>query len=436
MLKARSVARSVRNALAFMRGNILVLALTRVLGMFARSMTMPYASLYILALGGEPAQVGLVNSLMPLAGLLVFPIAGYISDHAGRVKLIGISGLLSGFVFLIYIFAADWRLLALGALLRGFMVIQFPPSSAIVADSLAPQDRGRGIATMNTISGAPAMLAPYVAGALLDAWGVNLGMRCLYGFLMVASLVSAGINLRFLKETSERSSVKIGLSDLSRIFRDAYSGIPTMLRQFPRSLKALSVVIILGFLANAVAGPFWVVYAVEHIGLSSVEWGSILLIETALRNVMYIPAGMIVDRYGRTRCMLASLSLSLVSIPLFVFSVSFVAVLLVRASIAVSSAFSMLACSALMADTTPRAIRGRAMAAIGRGTVMVGAASGGTGGPGLGFLATIPLMIASFSAGYLYDYDPTYPWFFAFGAVLVSIAVTGLFVRDPENAEL
>ncbi len=77
-------------------------------------------------------------------------------------------------------------------------------------------------------------------------------------------------------------------------------------------------VLILLFMSNGIAGPFWVVYAVEHIGLSSVEWGLILLIETALKTLLFIPAGMLVDRYSRTKAILASLLLSLVSIPLFV----------------------------------------------------------------------------------------------------------------------
>lgn len=418
-----------------MHGNVLVLTATGVLGMFGRSMAFPYASLYILALGGEPAQIGLINSLAPLAGLIMFPIAGYVADHAGRVKLIGLAGYLSGAIYLIYVFAPSWKVIALAALLQGFMVAQFPPTSALLADSLAPGDRARGIAAMNAISGAPAMLAPYIAGAFLNVCGVNMGMRYLYGFLMVAYLVGAAINLRFLKETSARPVEKLGLSDIPKTLRDAYAGIPSIMRRLPRSLRALAVVIILGFVANAIAGPFWVVYAVEHIGLSSPEWGLILVIETALRNLMYIPAGMIVDRYGRTRCMLASLLLSLVSIPLFVFCASFVAVLLVRSAVGLANAFFTPACSALLADTVPRGMRGRVMAAIGRGSVMIGAQSGGTGGPGLGFLITIPLMIASLSAGYLYAYVPTYPWFFAFLATLISLALAALFIRDPKQAE-
>ena len=370
----------------------------------------------------------------------MFPIAGYFADRAGRVKLIALGGYLSGAILLMYIFAPSWEVIALAGMLQGFMVFQFPPSSALIADSLSPQNRGMGVATMNTIAGALAVFAPYVAGTIINICGVNMGMRYLYGVMMIAYLASATINLRFLKETSQRSSQrlreKLRLSNLPQIFREAYGGLPTMLRQLPRSLRALAVVIILGFMANGIASPFWVVYAVERIGLSSVEWGLILLIETALRNLMYIPAGALVDRYGRAKSILASLLLSLLSIPLFVFSENFIEVLMIRSAVAVISAFFIPACSALMADTVPRDIRGRVMAAIGRGTVMIGAASGGTGGPGMGFVITIPVMIASISGGYLYACNPAYPWFFVFIATMISLILSALFIRDPQEAEI
>lgn len=209
-----------------------------------------------------------------------------------------------------------------------------------------------------------------------------------------------------------------------------------MLKRLPRSLKALAGVIALSFMANGVASAFWVVYAVEHIGLSSSAWGLILLIETVLRLVMFMPAGMLVDHWGRTASLLAALLLSLVSIPLFVFATSFTSVLLVRATVAVAFAIAIPACTALMADTVPRDIRGRVMAAIGQGGIMIGAAGGGTGGPAVGFIITIPLMIASLAGGYLYALNPTYPWFFVLITTTISIILTVLFIRDPERAEI
>ncbi len=431
-----SKAQSLRNALSFMHGNILVLTVTRVLGQFARSMVFPYASLYILELGGEPVQIGLINSLMPLAGLLVFPISGYIADRAGRVKLIAYAGFFSGAILLLYVLAPSWQWLAWGALLRGLLVVQFPPTSAIIADSLSPERRGIGMATMNTAAGILALFSPYLGGALLDAVGVNLGMRILYGVMMVLYVISAAINLIYLRETSERAQIRFGLSDLPRSFRDAYGGIPALLRQFPRVLRALSLVIILGFVGNAIAGPFWVVYAREHSGLSSARWGLILLLETALRNATLMPAGMLVDRHGRTWFLIVSLVLSLVSVPVFVLATTWVHVLAIRCVVAVANAFFMPACSALMADIVPRESRGRVMAAIGRGTVMIGASSGGTGGPGVGFLVTVPLMISSLLGGYLYAYNPASPWYLVGVAIALSTLVAALWIRDPKVAEV
>jgi MFS family permease len=427
---------SLRANFKFMHGNILVISLTRVLGMFSRGMVFPYASLYILALGGDPTQIGFVNALRPLAGLLVYPLAGYLTDHIGRVKLIVLGGYLSGVMVLLYVVAPNWQTVALAGLLQGFMVFQFPPTSALVADSLAPQDRGKGIATMNTIASALAMFSPFLAGVVIDAYGEESGIRVLYGVMMIAYLVSAVINHRFLKETATAAHSRIDWSVLPRAFKDAYSGVLSMFKRLPRSLQAQAAIIILGFTSNAIASAFWVVYAKEHIGLTATQWGSILLIETSLRTMLLIPAGIIVDHHGRTRFILASLTLSLVSMPLFVFSSAFIHVLLVRVFVGIANAFFSPACAALMADTVPRSMRGRVMAAIGRGAVMLGPASGGTGGPGMGFLTTLPVILGSILGGYLYITNPTLPWLFVSAATVLSLLLSVLFLRDPEQAQV
>jgi MFS family permease len=336
---------------------------------------------------------------------------------------------------LLYVFAPSWQWLAVGALLRGAVILQFPPTSAIIADSLTPKNRGVGMATMNSLGGLAALLSPYIAGRLLDSVGIELGMRILYAVMALFYSVSSLINLRFLRETTAPPESAFGWADLPSAFRDAYGGIPGLLRRFPLSLRALSGVIILGFVGNAIAGPFWVVYAKEQIGLSSARWGLILLVETLVRLLVSMPAGMLVDRHGRTRFMIGSLALALISVPVFVLAQDWVQVLAIRCAVAVATAFFMPACSALMADIVPREIRGRVMAAIGRGTVMLGASSGGTGGPGVGFLVTIPLMVSSLLGGVLYAYHPASPWAVVGVTLVLSTLLAVLLVRDPETAE-
>jgi len=413
---------------------MLVLTVRQILGMFIRKMIFAYSSLYIIAVGGESTQIGIIYSLMPLAGLLMFPVSGYLTDRTGRVKLIALAGYLQALTTLLYVFAPSWEWIALGALIQGFMVFQFPPTSAILADSLNPNNRGIGIATMNTLANACSIFSPYIAGLIIEMYGTNFGMRLLYAVMVIIHVINATLVLRFLKETTINESTD-KIPGLGTILREAYSGIPDLLRAIPRSVQALGVLVGFGFIANAISSPFWVVYAIDIVGISSVGWGLILLIESVFRTILTIPGGMIADRYSRTKVLLAALVLSIVSVPMFALARGFTDILLIRLGVAFAGALFMPASTALMADYIPRELRGRVMAAIGRGSVMIGAAGGGTGGPGMGYLFTIPVIVSSIAGGILYAINPGYIWVCVFVATVLQIVILILFIRDPQTAE-
>jgi len=424
----------LRERFEFMNKNLRILTIRQSLGMFFRRMVMPYSSLFILAVGGDSSQVGVVNGLRPLAGLIMFPISGYLTDRTGRVKLIALAGYISALMMMLYIFAPSWEWIALGALLQGFMVLQFPPTSAILADSIDPRSRGTGIATMGAIANIVSMFSPYIAAIVLEMYGDNTGMRILYTLLVLSQVVNATLVLRYLEETAttEKTDVKL---DALAILKESYAGIPELLRTMPRSVKALGFLISLGFIANAIAAPFWVVYITEVIGISLIDWGLILLLESIFKIILTIPCGMIADRYSRTRTLFAAVFFSLISLPMLILAKGFVDVLLIRLGVALAGALFMPSSTALMADYIPREQRGRVMAAIGRGSVMVGATGGGTGGPGMGYIFTVPVMVASILGGILYSMNPAYPWICVLGTTALQLASIVLFIRDPEKPE-
>src|SRR3990172_13258892 len=102
----------IQNPARFLFGNILVFALTDMLGNFARRAVFPYASLYILALGGSPEQIGFINLLALLAGLVMMPVAGHITDRANRVHLIAMAGFISSLLMGLIVFAPTWQVVA------------------------------------------------------------------------------------------------------------------------------------------------------------------------------------------------------------------------------------------------------------------------------------------------------------------------------------
>ncbi len=398
-------------------------------------MVFPYASLYILALGGDAAQIGLIAFLGQLAGLVLLPIAGHITDHADRIRLLVLAGFFSSLFLALIVFAPNWQFIALASLLSGLVVFQFPAYASLIADSLSPESRGQGIGMLNTVSSSLSIFAPYIAGLVIERLSANLGMRILYGIMMGIVLISAFISMRFLKEGSTAQRSPLHLNALVTALKEAYRCIPDLVRQMPRPLKALALVIVLSFMAHAMVGAFWVVYAIERIGLSATEWGLILLVEALVRTVLFMPAGMLVDRWGRTITLVTALVISTLATPLFVLVHGFVAILLVRLLLAIAFVLAIPACMALMADLVPRATRGQMMAAIGQGGIMLGAV-GNPGGPAVGYLI-IPLMMASsLGSGFLYTLNPIYPWIFATVAGVLSIGLAVGYVRDPKQAEV
>lgn len=426
--------RALQKRFEFMNANLRILTIRQILGMFCRRMIFSYASLYILAIGGGEAQIGVVNSLRPIAGLIMFPIAGYLTDRTGRVRLIALASYFSALTTLLYIFAPSWEWLALAALLQGIVVFQFPPLSAILADSMKPQNRGMGIATMSTLGTAFAMFSPYIAGIILEVQGVNSGMRLLYAFLALSQVISATLIIKYLKETAVIEKTKSKLNILA-ILKETYAGIPDLIRNMPRSIKALGILAGLGFIANGISSPFWVVYVTDIIELSNIEWGLILFLESVFKTVLTIPCGMISDRFSRTKTLFAAVLCSLVALPSLILAQTFLDVLIIRLGVGLAGALFLPSSTALMADYIPRDMRGRVMAAIGRGSVLVGATGGGTGGPGMGYLFTIPVMVASILGGLLYIQNPTYPWICMLGITIIQLLSLVFFIRDPEKAE-
>lgn len=414
---------------------MLVLTITRILGFFSRGAAFPYASLYVLALGGTTESVGFINSLRPLANLLIIPIAGFLADRRGRVKMIAVATYLSAFTYVFYILANHWMLLAIGNFIGGLIVFHFPAQSALMADSLPIKQRGIGFATYSAIPGAVAVIAPFFAGYLIDTLGQVPAMRCLYLLLLVSYAVSATIQLKFLHDTLHQPETNVSLSQLKPLLLEAYRSAIVIIRWMPQSLRALTLVLSLSFTANAMVGPFWVVHGTQVIGLSASNWGLLILIYSAFRIAITIPAGLLVDRFGKRRTLIASLILTLLPILYFAHSTGFTDVLISLLMLSVANAFLVPACSSLMTDTIPQKMRGRVMAAMGRGVLMFNPDSGGIGGPSIGYIFALPVMLGSIMGGYIYAVNPIYLWLiqslFLLGSVFISVAL----LREPKKVE-
>ena len=428
--------RKLKSFFRFMKGNVLVLTMTRTMQAFLFQMAMPFLPLYILALHGTEAAIGLVFSLGPLAGIFVYPIAGYLADRINRVKLIGIMGIIASLTYLFYVFAQHWSMLALGYFLGGFMIFHIPAMSALLADSLSPEQRGVGFATVWALPGAIGILSPYIAGVLITIYGIHAAMKYVYASAIVVDIIASLIHIRFLRETTKTKS-KIAMRSIPSMTKKSYTNLWKTVKWMPKSIRSIALVLILSFLFNSIAGPFWIVYGKFGIGLSEDQWGLILTISSVLSVALTIPAGAITDRFGKRNILIAGLAILLLPVFFFVYSSTFMEVLVIFTIISIINSFLIPACSALIADIVPRRWRGRVMALMGRGVLHIWSGGYPWGGPSaMGFLLSIPMMIGSFIGGYIYGFNPIYPWFLLSASIVLSLILTIVLLREPEKPEL
>lgn len=409
--------------LRFANRNLATMAVSDMLGNLVRTMVFPYVSLYVLALGGQAEQIGLIGLLTQTAGLFLLPLAGRVADRFNRVHIVVMTGYFALLFQFLNVFARDWRWLATAATLVGFVVISFPAYSSLVADSLHEHGRGRGIALMSMVSTSLMIAAPYIAGKFIDDMGTIPAMRFMYATLIALYFLGTTVQLIFLRETDPTRHARFNLGEIKDEWIDALRKIPALIREMPGELRTLWAIIVLAFTAQALTGNFLVVYATTTQALSAGQWGFILLIESLLRWLLLIPAGTLVDRLGRRRTMVFALVLFALSNQAFLYMRGFEMVLAIRLVQAIAFTIAFPSAMALMADLTPPSARGKMMAALGNGGVMLGGV-GGPGGPAVGYLIIPFVMTASYAGGVLYALSPVISWSLASACGLAAAFLT------------
>ena len=414
---------------SLMKGNILVLTVSRVIWSISGAVVRPYMSLYILALGGSKPVIGFANALAGFVGMFLFPLGGYIADKAGRAKLVGIATFLYASSFLFFIFAPSWEWLAVGMAYQQLVLFYMPALNALMADSIPVGTRGKILSMMMVIPEAVRIFIPYVGGWLITVYTLQPAMRIGYTASFFLAFVVAIMRYRYLTETIE-DSTDIG-RNIPHIMKESYREMYKSIKWVLGNLKGyMYISILLAFIAAAVQ-PFYVLFATEVIGLSAYQWGTVLLAAGLSKTVLAITVGDLVDKWGARKCMFIALIFGIPSLLAFTGSTGFATTVVIYVLLIISNAFMWIASNVLMADTIPKNTRGRIMAALGQG-VNIGVSGGGYA---RGFILFIPATIGAYFGGYIYDYNPALPWFLQIAILVISIALTYVYIKEPETAQ-
>jgi len=295
-----------------------------------------------------------------LCGLIFHPILGYLSDKIGRKKPIVIGGFIVAIGPLLHAFSPNWIWLIPGEILGTVDGGLWAVRQALFADSAKKESRGIGFASLFTIMQIGSIFMPTIGGILLDTEGIVLGMRMAFVYAAIAKIVQSIFNAKFLTEIKVAPKKESELKDKTKRI-DLKASINSFFKPIITN-KMLQVMLVgiagLSF-SMGLLQRFMVVYAVDIIGISEIEWGLVRSFSGIINLFTRIPFGRLADKYGRKKLITTSFFTRPISYAFFVFSLTFPQVLLSQSLSTLSLNMYRPGWQALVADLVPAKQRGR-----------------------------------------------------------------------------
>ena len=170
--------------------DFLLTALTNFTNAFIMQMLSVTLPLYVISLGGNKADAGLVGGGIVLTALLCRPFLGWLTDAWRRRPLILIGTSCYGLASMVYLLGGSVSLLLAGRFVHGVGLCCYTTASnAYVADIAPPRRRGEAMGLFSAAQAVGLIIGPLVGFLLIGSFGfqplfyLSGGLAC-FGFLL------------------------------------------------------------------------------------------------------------------------------------------------------------------------------------------------------------------------------------------------------------
>jgi MFS family permease len=390
--------------------NIFFLGLVSLLTDVSTEMIFTLVPLFLCnVLGAGATVVGLIGGLSESIDAILRIYSGRISDRLGKRKFLTVIGYTVSTISKPFMYlASTWGVvLAVKFTDRVGKGIRTSPRDALVADSTAVGERGKGFGVHRAMDTSGAVLGLAIAAVIIyvvQGGGLELGLKT-YQWLVLVGVVPAVLSvlvlLAFVRE-KKRASPYAGSQAALALGKKA-AGFETRFKLF----LAIMAIFTLGN-----SSDFFVVLRAQNLG-SPVLYITLMLV---VLNVTYaafaVPAGILSDRLGRRRVIALGWAVYAVVYLGFAVASSLWQVWLLFACYGIYYGIANGVARAFVADLVPEEKRGTAY----------GLYHGVVG---------LTLLPASLIAGWLWDaINPSAPFYL--GAGLAFIAMLGMLVLSRE----
>lgn len=274
---------SLTEFLGLRRSVVALLTMVVLVGMGER-LAERFLPIYLIALGGGVISIGLLNGMDNLLSALYSFPGGYLSDRLGNKRALLVFNLIAIAGYSIVVLFPYWQAVLVGAVFfLSWTAISLPATMSLVSQTLPMQKRTMGVSMHSLVRRIPMALGPLLGGLLIVRYGEAQGIR-------LAFLVAIGMGLIAL--VAQQVLIKEDAADRNK----ADSSPLRVYGLMPVGLRNLLVSDILVRFCEQIPYAFAVIWVVNNLGLTALEFGFLTAIEMATAMLIYIPVAYLADK--------------------------------------------------------------------------------------------------------------------------------------------
>lgn len=244
-----------------------------------------FLPLYLIALGGTPILVGLLNGMDNLLSALYSYPGGWLAEKLGYKKALLVFNLLAILGYLVVIFFPSTYAVLIGSLFfLSWTAISLPATMELISAVLPKHKHTMGISLHSMVRRIPMALGPVIGGFFIVRYGSIHGVQ--YAFM--AAIFFAVIALLVQQYYIEEKPRKTAEEQQSKKHK-----------RFSPNLRNLLISDILIRFCEQIPYAFVVLWVVNTHKLTALQFGLLTSIEMVTAMLIYIPVAYLADRSSR-----------------------------------------------------------------------------------------------------------------------------------------
>lgn len=274
----------VTGFLGLKQGMVAMLLMAIFVGL-GEKMAERFLPIYLMALGGTPIIIGLLNGMDNLLSALYSYPGGWLADKLGYKKALFVFNGMAIFGYLIVVIFPVWYAVIIGAcFFLSWTAISLPASMNLLSSVLPKNKHTMGVSIHSLVRRIPMALGPVIGGYFIVTFGRVQGVR--YAFL--AAIFFAIIAIIVQQKLIEEPTTELTESTEKK-----------KQKKFSSNLRNLLVSDILVRFCEQIPYAFVVIWVMNNNGLSAVQFGALTAIEMVVAMLIYIPVAYLADKGTR-----------------------------------------------------------------------------------------------------------------------------------------